>query len=125
MPKLVCMAERQEPTFGEYLQGLRLRRGWSLREAAKHVGLAHSRIDEVEKMIDARTGKAFVPSYVNVVKFAKAYGQAPDELLRKAGYEPGLELTSREWRIVGLFRRLPEDVQDVIIAEVEQRIAGQ
>lgn len=125
LPKLLCMAEQQGSTFGEYLLSIRLAKGWSLREAAKHVGLTHSRIDEVERMIDARTGKAFVPSYINVVKFAKAYGLAPDELLKRAGYEPGIELTSREWQIVKLLRQLPEDVQDALIAEVEQRIDGQ
>lgn len=115
------MREQQEPTFGEYLQSIRFAKGWSLREAAKHVGLAHSRIDEVEKMIDARTGKSFRPSYINVVKFAKAYGLPPDVLLRRAGYEPGVELTEHEWRLIRVFRQLPESAQEDLLSEAERQ----
>lgn len=100
------MANR-EPTLGEYLYQARQERGWSLREAAKRVeSLTHSRIDEIEKMRDARTGKYFVPSYINVIRLAKAYDLPVDDLLRRAGYEPGIELTPDEWEIVGLYRQL-------------------
>lgn len=115
------MVEPREPTVGEYLQQVRFTKGWSLREAAKRVGLAHSRIDEVEKMIDARTGKTFRPSYVNIVKFAKAYGLPPDQLLKRAGYEPGIELTDHEWRLISAFRRMPEAEQADLLVEVERR----
>lgn len=97
----------QEPTIGEYLKQVRLSKGWSLRQAAKAVGITHSRVDEVERMVDARSLKPFVPSYVTVVKFAKAYGLPPDELLRRAGYEPGIELEPEEWSLIRGYRGLP------------------
>lgn len=119
MPKLLRMPEQREPTLGEYLQRVRLEKGWSLREAAKRVGLAHSRVDEVERMIDARTGKPFKPSYINVVRFAKGYGLAPDELLRRAGYEPGIELTDLEWRLIKCVRELPTAEQEALVRQLE------
>lgn len=98
-----------EPTLGEYLKQVRLSKGLSLRQAAKVVGITHSRVDEVERMVDARSLKPFVPSYVTVVKFAKAYDLSPDELLRRAGYEPGIELEPEEWVLIKGYRGLPQD----------------
>lgn len=110
------MSGAQDASLGDLLHDLRQRKGWSLREAAAHVGLAHSRIDECEKMVDARTGKRFVPSYINVVKFAKAYDFPVDELLRCAGYEPGIELDPPEWQLLGIFRRLAPEARARLLA---------
>lgn len=75
-------------------------------------GMAHSRLDEIEKGIDSHSGKAFHASYQTVVGLAKAYGLPPDELLRRAGHEPGIELEQEEWEIVREYRLLaPEDRQ--------------
>lgn len=109
----------QQPTFGEYVFQVRQSKGWSLREAAKRVGIAHSRLDEIEKMIDGRTRKPFVPSYVNVVKLAKAYGLPPDDLLRRAGYEPGIELEPQEWRIIQSYRSLPEALRMKLLSSLD------
>ena len=87
---------------------LRQTRGWSLREAASRAGIHHSRLDEIEKGTDKRSGKPLTPSYVNVVKLAKAYDLPPDELLKSAGYEPGIELKPDEWSLIREYRRLPE-----------------
>lgn len=109
----------QQSQFGEYVFQVRQSKGWSLREAAKRIGIAHSRLDEIEKMIDGRTRKPFVPSYVNVVKLAKAYGLPPDELLRKAGYEPGIELEAQEWRIIRAFRAMPDELKGRLMGTIE------
>lgn len=109
----------QEPTFGDYVFQIRQSKGWSLREAAKRIGIAHSRLDEIEKMIDGRTRKPFVPSYINVVRLAKAYGLPPDELLRRAGYEPGIELEPQEWRLVKGYRSLPDELRGQLLQKLE------
>lgn len=99
------MANR-EPTLGDYLRSIRLDRGLSLRKAASLVGIAHSRIVEIEQMLDFRSNKPFKPSYHVLIKFARGYDLPVDELLRRAGYEPGIELTQDEWSLVNLFRGL-------------------
>ena len=114
------MAEREPITLGEYLYEVRRKRGWSLREAAKHVQLTHSRLDEIEKGRDARTGKHFVPSYINVIRLAKGYGLPPDDLLRRAGYEPGIELERLEWEVIGGFRRLSPERQQRLLQVLGQ-----
>ncbi|HBN07505.1 MAG TPA: hypothetical protein DD435_02285 [Cyanobacteria bacterium UBA8530] len=103
------MATEKSKSFSEYIYNARQGRGWSLRDAAGHVGIAHSRLDEIEKGIDGHSGKPFLPSYMTVVKIAKAYGLPPDETLEKAGYQPGIELTAEEWILIKVFRSLSRD----------------
>lgn len=99
------MASR-EPTFGEYLNQVRRSKGLSLRQAAKLIGTTHGRVDEIERMTDGHTGKPFVPSYVTVVRIAKAYGLAADDLLSRAGYEPWIDLNEDEKELLRGFRML-------------------
>lgn len=110
----------KEPSLGEYLKQVRLSKGWSLREAARAIGIAHSRVDEVERMIDARSLKPFVPSYVTVVKFARAYDLPPNELLRRAGYEPGIELEPDEWSLIRGFRGMPPERRQRLLAAMRE-----
>jgi transcriptional regulator with XRE-family HTH domain len=113
------MVSKQEPTIGEYLYQVRQLKGWTLREAAQHIGLTHARVDEIEKGVDYRTGKTFHPSYMALVKFAKAYGLPYEELLRRGGYEPMIELTDLEKQVVNRLRRLPISAQRDVLAYVE------
>jgi transcriptional regulator with XRE-family HTH domain len=99
---------QRDTTFGEYVFQVRQSKGWSLREAAKHVGITHSRLDEIEKMIDNRSGKRHMPSYKNVVRLAKAYELPIADLLPRAGYETGQELDAYERRLVDAYRNLAE-----------------
>lgn len=96
----------QEAGVGEFLRRYRLERGWSFRDAAKRVGIPHSRIDEVEKQVDARTGKRFAPSFKLLLKFAKGYGLPQEELLRLGGYALPAELAPDESRLLMLYRTL-------------------
>lgn len=98
----------KEPTFGEYLRQVRDAKDLSLRKAAERIGIKHSRLNEIEQGRDAHTGKLFVPTYTTVVRIAKAYDLPPDELLRRAGHEPGIELTEVEWGVIRRFRALSE-----------------
>lgn len=102
------MTQHQDPSLGTHLFALRQAKGWSLRQAAKLIGIAHSRLDEIEKGIDSHSGQALAPSYIHVVKIARAYGLAPDQLLKRAGHQPGIELGSDEWRLVEAYRSMTE-----------------
>jgi transcriptional regulator with XRE-family HTH domain len=114
------MGEAHGSSLGQYLRAVRIARGWSLRVAAKQIGIAHSRVDEIERMIDARTGKPFVPSYINVVKIARAYDLPLDDLLRRAGYTPGIELAEDEWRLLGLYRQLTPGQREALFTLLKE-----
>ncbi len=90
-----------------FLYRVRETLGWSLREAAEHAGISFSRLGEIERGRDSHSGKPFVPSYVTLCRLAAAYGLPPADLLRRAGHQPGPELTTEEWRMIDAFRQLP------------------
>jgi len=94
---------------------VRRTKGLSLRQAAKLIGTTHGRVDEMERMVDGHTGKPFVPSYVTVVRVARAYGLLPDELLTRAGYEPWIELSEAEKELMRGFRELDDTRRDRLL----------
>lgn len=100
------MGEQPGNSFGEYIYSLREARGWTFREAAGRIGIAHSRLTEIEAGIDGHTGKAFIPAYMIVVQMAKTYGVPTQELLRLAGHEPLAELEADEKRLMETYRAL-------------------
>lgn len=112
-------------SFGEYIYRERQKRGWTLREAAKHAGIAHSRLSEMESGVDTHSHKVFRPGYVHVIRLARVYELPPDELLRLAGHAPGAELAPEEWQIISAYRRLDVDGRDRLIALLEQLDQGQ
>lgn len=105
------MTDKRENAFGDYIYRARQERGWPLRQAASRIGIAHSRLDELEKGHDWHSGKQFRPSYINVVRIAKAYGLPLDHLLSLSGHEPGIELTAQEWKLLAEFRGLDDQEQ--------------
>lgn len=105
--------------FNETLFDLRKARGWSLRDAAIRIGIHHARLDELEKGLDNRTGRPAIASYVTVVKLARAYEIEPDELLKLAGYEPGIELSEQERHLIEKFRAMDEAGREALIRLLE------
>lgn len=95
-------------SVGDFIYSIRREKGWTLREAAKRIGIAHSRLDEYEKGFDNHSGKMVVPSYLNVVRISLAYGIPPNESLRLAGYKPGSELKPDEISLLKVYRSLSE-----------------
>ncbi|GEM_PF-5177327 len=69
-------------------------------------------------MIDGRSLKPFVPSYVTIVKFAKAYALPTDELLSRAGYEPGIEMHPDEWALIRAYRSLTPQQKQQLLASL-------
>lgn len=113
------MTDKRENAFGDYIYRARQERGWTLREAASRIGIAHSRLDELEKGHDWHSGKQFKPSYINVVRIAKAYGLPLDHLLTLSGHEPGIELTTQEWQLLAEFRWLADHERSEVLAYVQ------
>lgn len=95
-----------EPRVGAFLRRYREEQGWTLRGAAKRVGIPHSRVSEVESQIDARLNKPFTPSYKLLLKFAKGYGIPAADLFDLAGYKVEIDLTADERAHIALLRGL-------------------
>jgi transcriptional regulator with XRE-family HTH domain len=106
-----------------YLYRVRESLGWSLREAADRAGISFSRLGEIERGRDSHSGKPFVPSYVTLCRLAAAYGLPPAELLRRAGHQPGPELTADEWALLDAFRRLGPERRQALLASLEAEAA--
>lgn len=105
----------ERKSFGDQIYELRQQRGWTLREAARHAGISYGRLGEIERGVDAHSGRPFVPSYMAVIKLARAFGVPPADLLREAGFEPGAELEPEEWDLIGVFRALsPESRAELL-----------
>lgn len=118
------MPGKHGPTVGEYLRSVRLDKGWTLREAAKRVGVAHSRVVEVENMLDARLNRPFTPSLQLLRKFAKGYGLVLSDLLRRAGYDIAEELDEDERRLLEVWRALPVEKHASFWACIETLTSG-
>ena len=107
------------PDLHIYLYRVRESLGWSLREAAERAGISFSRLGEIERGRDSHSGKPFIPSYVTLCRLAAAYGLPPADLLRRAGHQPGPELTADEWRVLDAFRRLSAERRTELASQLE------
>lgn len=112
--------QERGPAFGERLLALRTARGWSLREAAKFLGIAFTRIGEYERGVDSHSGKTLVPSYRLVRLMARVYAVPEEELLRLAGYGAGIELDEDERELVHGFRRLTKKNRQRLMASLRE-----
>jgi hypothetical protein len=61
-------------------------KNWSIREAAKRMGISYSYLSILEKGIDPRTGKNSNPKPDTLRIISKAYEYPYEELLKEAGY---------------------------------------
>lgn len=72
--------------LGETFHQIRLSKNWSIREAAKRMGISYSYLSILEKGIDPRTGKNSNPKPDTLRIISKAYEYPYEELLKEAGY---------------------------------------
>lgn len=105
------MPEQQDTAFGKTIFDARRDRGWSLRQAAKRIGISYPRLDEFETGIDGHTGKPVRPAYPTVLAMARAYELPEDELVVLAGYElPSPAQNDEERSLLAAYRSLkPEE----------------
>lgn len=104
--------------FGPFIKRVREAKGWSLREAARTIGLSHFRLSEIESGKNARTGHATRPSWNQVASIARAYGLDQATLLARAGYDVGdrSELSPDELDVLLLFAAVPAERRGLVRA---------
>ncbi|MEB3222239.1 MAG: helix-turn-helix transcriptional regulator [Candidatus Sericytochromatia bacterium] len=107
-------------TFGSTVRRAREQRGWSLEDAARHIGLSKSRLRELETGLSLKTRKPTRPTADNVARVARGLGLDQDHLagLAGLGYRvvPG---SSEETAILAAFRALPQPMRPVAVRVVE------
>lgn len=85
-------------------------RGWGYNELARRAGISGAAISHI--MTQRKT-----PGYDVCMGIARALGEQPETVLRRAGLLPSLPPeVDREREVVGLFRRLSEDAREAIMA---------
>jgi transcriptional regulator with XRE-family HTH domain len=72
--------------LGELFRQIRLSKNWSIRQAAKNMGLSYSYLSILEKGVDPRTGKDSCPKPETLRIISKAYDYPYEELMKAAGY---------------------------------------
>lgn len=72
-------------TLGKFIRLARKEKGLSLRELAARCGLSHSYVDNLEKGVDPRSGKAVSPTLDTILKLAAGLGMTFGELLYRSG----------------------------------------
>lgn len=65
---------------------IRLSKNWSIRQAAKYMGISYSYLSILEKGKDPRTGKDSNPKPEMLKIISKAYNYPYEELMKTAGY---------------------------------------
>ncbi|HEY9724612.1 MAG TPA: helix-turn-helix transcriptional regulator [Oscillatoriaceae cyanobacterium] len=117
------MTEQPSASFSDYLSNLRTAKGLGLREAARAIGIAHSRLLDFEAGIDQHTGRPCTPAIATLFKIAAAYGVDAVEVLDRAGYRlPGVPRSEEERRLLISFQALPMDKRQrllTLLAELQ------
>lgn len=72
--------------LGKLFQEIRLSKNWSIRQAAKNMGISYSYLSILEKGKDPRTGKDANPKPEMLKIISKAYNYPYEELMKTAGY---------------------------------------
>jgi transcriptional regulator with XRE-family HTH domain len=72
--------------LGELFRQIRQNKNWSIRTAAKKMGISYSYLSILEKGIDLRTGKDSCPKPDTLRLISKGYNYPYEELLKAAGY---------------------------------------
>lgn len=104
--------------IGDYLKNLREKRGLSIREAARRVGISYTRLQELERGISRTTGKPTSPSTEILIKIAKGYEQPIPVLLEMAGLSPVSQDEHQEAELIKVFRELSPKGRELALALV-------
>ncbi|WP_136479120.1 helix-turn-helix transcriptional regulator [Acetivibrio thermocellus] len=72
--------------LGKLFKEIRLSKKWSIRQAAKKMGISYSYLSILEKGVDPRTGKDSNPKPETLKMISKAYDYPYEELMKAAGY---------------------------------------
>lgn len=106
--------------FSDAIYNERLKRGYSLRNAAGAIGISHSYLSALEKGTDPRSGSEFKPAPDVLKKISSAYGLEYSYLMALCGYtqlDEDIDLNAMKEFI----RKLKEE-QPVLFKELIQSV---
>lgn len=104
------MASNQPSALHKILFEARTARGLSVREAARRIGVSHSRLLDFEQGFDQHTRRPCTPSLATLLSIAKVYELDPLDLMRLVGHDvPGMSLSEEERALIERFRLLSEE----------------
>lgn len=83
--------------LGELFREIRLSKNWSIRQAAKNMGISYSYLSILEKGTDPRTGKDSNPKPEMLKIISKTYNYPYEELMKAAGYLNDDNIYSRKF----------------------------
>ena len=108
--------------LGELFRHIRLSKNWSIRKAAKRMGISYSYLSILEKGIDPRTGKDSNPKPDTLRLISKAYEYPYEELLKAAGYLNDEDSSDRNFDLTVFISNMNLIMGDMTIEELSEDI---
>ncbi len=104
--------KKERTEIGIFIETLRNKKGYSIRELAKHAGMSHSEISRIE------SGEREKPSAKVLNKLANSLSISHEKLLAVAGYIPRHEIMAAH--DLNKYANITPEMQAVIREEVEK-----
>lgn len=108
--------------LGELFRQIRLSKNWSIREAAKRMGISYSYLSILEKGIDPRTGKDSNPKPDTLRLISKAYDYPYEELMKAAGYLNDESIPDRKFDLTVFISNMNLIMGDMTIEQLSEDI---
>lgn len=120
-------------TVGDYVKQYRMANSMSQRQFAARSGLSSGYISMLEANRSPRTGEPIEVSLTTLKQLCDAMGVTVSEVLKTIrGDQPvtsdeghsvkELNLTAKEWKLLGWFRAVEEPYQDAVLDMLQARV---
>lgn len=97
--------------FGSNLRDYRRANGLTQKELGDRIGVTSQAVNKWEN-------GSRLPRMNDVLRICEVLGCTPDDLVK----EDGETLNAKEASLVSMFRKVPEDVQDIVMTILKSRI---
>lgn len=97
--------------FGTNLRDLRKANGLTQKELGARIGVTSQAVNKWEN-------GSRLPRMYDVLKICEVLGCTPDDLIK----ESAETLTAKEASMLAMFRKVPEDVQDIVMTVLKSRL---
>ncbi len=108
--------------LGKLFREIRLSKNWSIRQAAKNMGISYSYLSILEKGKDPRSGKDSNPKPEMLKIISKAYSYPYEELMKTAGYLSDEHNFAREFDLSIFASNLKLVIGNLLIEELSKDI---
>ena len=99
--------------------------GANLRDYRKAIGLTQKELGErigvTSQAVNKWENGSRLPRMYDVLKICEVLGCTPDDLVK----ESAETLTAKEASLLSMFRKVPEDVQDIVMTVLQSRLKEQ